>query len=82
MGDDLPELLYRALCSAMGLSYGSDETPGYHNLSTDQRHAWEQTAAKARSELGRQFAIDMRDATVVFGAAQAVANLVEARLGK
>lgn len=51
MGDNLPELLYRAWCSAMGLSYGSDETPDFHNLRTDARDAWEQVAAKARNEM-------------------------------
>lgn len=48
MGDNLPELLYRAFCDAAGLSYGTDETPSFHNLPTDHRYAWEQVAAKAR----------------------------------
>lgn len=80
MGDNLPELLYRAFCNAAGLSYGSDETPGFHNLSTEQRYAWEQVAVKARDELHLRFVRDMRDATTAFGAERAMANLLtEAR---
>lgn len=47
MGDNLSELLYRAYCSAMGLSYGSDETPSFHNLSTEMREAWNNVACCA-----------------------------------
>lgn len=79
MGDDLPEKLYRAFCSAAGLSYGSDETPGFHNLSSEQRYAWEQTAVTARRELDLQFQRDMRAATEAFGAEQAIANLLDLR---
>lgn len=48
MGNNLPEILYRAWVNGAGLSYGSDETPGWHNLRSEQRYAWEQVAAKAR----------------------------------
>ena len=78
MGDNLPEQLYREFCSAAGLSYGSDETPSFHNLPTEQRYAWERAAALARNELGLQFRRDMRAAVEEHGAEQAIANLLEA----
>lgn len=81
MGDDLPELLYKAWATALGLPYGSDDCPGFANLDTEKRYAWEQVAAKARGEIGIQLARDMRDAAAELGTEQAIANLVEARLG-
>lgn len=79
MGDGLPEELYRAYCNAAGLMYGTDETPGFNNLPTDQRYAWEKVATKAREELNLQFRRDMRAATEELGAEQAIANLLEAK---
>jgi hypothetical protein len=81
MGDNLPELLYRAFCNAAGLVYGSDETPGFNNLSTTQRYAWEQVAVQARTELNLQFRGDMRAASEELGAEQAIANLLEVEGG-
>lgn len=54
MGDNLPELLYRAWANGMGLSYGSDETPGWNNLTTVERDSWEQVAVKARGHVRAQ----------------------------
>jgi hypothetical protein len=48
---NLAEQLYRAFCNAAGLVYGSDETPSFHNLPTEQREAWKAVEAKARAEL-------------------------------
>lgn len=62
MGDNLPELLYRELCSNLGLSYGTDETPSFHNLKVEQRWAWERVAAKAIEQLNARFAGAVDDA--------------------
>lgn len=48
---NLAEQLYRAYCNAAGLVYGSDETPSFHNLPTDQREAWKAVAASAEATL-------------------------------
>jgi hypothetical protein len=60
---NLAEQLYRAYCNAAGLVYGSDETPSFHNLPTEQREAWRMVAGCARStlqsELSRDEAIEL-----------------------
>ena len=67
MGDNLPELLYRAYCNAMGLPYGSDETPSYHNLSTDKRLAWEAATRVAKATIKRRCLDDVVSVTSEFG---------------
>lgn len=45
------EQLYRAYCNAAGLVYGSDETPSFHNLKTEQREAWIAVGTKAQEQV-------------------------------
>lgn len=50
MGDRLAEFLYTTFVSSSGQVAGGD-VPGWGNLSSDQRDAWEQVAARARGHL-------------------------------
>lgn len=82
MGDNLAEQLYRAFCSAAGLVYGSDETPGFHNLPTEKREAWEAVASRARNEMAQRFAADLETAMpALVGAAEAF-KVIGARWGR
>lgn len=77
MGDKLAEQLYVVFCAASNLVPGSGDVPNWASMPIEQREAWEHVATKARKDLSKQFALDMRTASDHYGPEQAMANLLQ-----
>lgn len=76
MGDDIAQILFETL-QAQGADIPPFRRLAWNELSATEQLHWKAVATKARQEMSRRFVSDMREAVALYGAEQAIANLLE-----